>query len=132
MTSSPRVERVDITRQLFDIHRDLSITTRAPRPGPPQRIDGMTVGIVDVVRDAPHNGEVHPDGDEILVVLSGRMRVEYDSAPDAPLELGPGEACIVRRGEWHCVRVVEPGRGRARVFHRGGRQPHLLRGLPLR
>lgn len=107
---APAVERVDITQVVFDIHRDLSVRTRTPLPGPPRRIDGMTVGIVDVVSDAPHNGEVHPDGDEILVVLSGRMRVEYDSAPGAPLELAAGDACIVRKGEWHCVRVVEPGK----------------------
>ncbi len=99
---------VDPSRVVFDIHRDLSISTRAHRPGPPERIDGMTLGIVTMERDAPHGGEVHPDGDEILYVVSGRVRVTGDSAPDAPMELGPGEACIVRRGEWHTVKVVEP------------------------
>jgi len=68
----------------------------------------MTVGIVTVAHDAPHGGEVHPDGDEILYVISGKLRIMGDSAPNAPLELGPGEGCIVRRGEWHRVSVLEP------------------------
>lgn len=103
------IDRVDPSRFLVDIHRDLSLTPRVRKPGPPERIDGMTVGIQHVTEDAPHAGEVHPDGDEFLYVISGRFRVTGDSAPDAPVELGPGEACIVRKGEWHVVHVVEPG-----------------------
>jgi quercetin dioxygenase-like cupin family protein len=105
-----RIERVDPARHAFDIHRDLSVSPRARKPGPPERIDGMTLGVVSLSADAPHGGEVHPDGDEILFVISGRLRVSGDSAPDAPLELGPGEACIVPRGEWHRVHVLEPAR----------------------
>ena len=102
-----RIIPVDVSRNLFDIHRDLSVTTRKPQPGPPKRIDGMTVGIVTIVDDAPHRGEVHPDGDEILYVVSGRLRVTGESDPHAPLELGAGEACIVPKGEWHLVNVLE-------------------------
>jgi quercetin dioxygenase-like cupin family protein len=104
-----KIERVDASRFVLDIHRDLSVSPRARQPGPPVRIDGMTVGIQTVTQDAPHGGEVHPDGDEILYVVSGRFRVTGDSAPEAPIELGPGEACIVRKGEWHLVSIVEPG-----------------------
>ena len=49
-------------------------------------------------------------GDEILIVLDKRIRVTGDSEPDAPVELGPGEVCIVPQGEWHRVSVVEPAR----------------------
>ena len=102
-----RITPVDASRHVFDIHRDLSISTRATRPGPPERIDGMTVGIVTMDHDAPHRGEVHPDGDEILYVISGRVRVTGESEPDAAIELGPGQACIVPRGEWHLVSLLE-------------------------
>ena len=102
-----RIVRVDPSRVVFDIHRDLSVTTRETRPGPPRRIDGMTVGIVTMVDDAPHGGEVHPDGDEILYVVSGRLRVTGESDPDTSIELGAGEACIVPKGEWHLVRLLE-------------------------
>lgn len=102
-----KITPIDASRHAFDIHRDLSVSVRAQRPGPPQRIDGMTVGFVTMSRDAPHGGEVHPDGDEILYVISGRVRVIGDSQPDAPVELGPGEACIVPKGEWHRVNLLE-------------------------
>ena len=104
------VEVVDPTQVAFDIHRDLSVSARATTPGPPVRIDGMTLGIVEMDRNPPHNGEVHPDGDEILYVISGRIRIHYDSKPEDPVELGPGGACIVRKGEWHKVDILEPTR----------------------
>lgn len=68
----------------------------------------MTLAIIDVEANAPHNGEIHPDGDEFLYVISGRLRVVSESDPNAPLILGPGEACIVNRGEWHKVEMIEP------------------------
>jgi quercetin dioxygenase-like cupin family protein len=102
-----RIIPVDVSGYLFDIHRDLSVTTRAHRPGPPTRIDGMTVGIITIEDDAPHAGEVHPDGDEILYVVSGSLRVTAESEPNASIELHAGEACIVPKGEWHRVHVLE-------------------------
>ena len=67
----------------------------------------MTVGIVTMAHDAPHGGEVHPDGDEILYVISGKLRVTTESEPNAAIELCPGQACIVPKGEWHRVSVLE-------------------------
>jgi len=103
-----KITRVDVSNNVLDIHRDLSISIRKRKAGPPERIDGMTVGIITMDHDAPHNGEVHPDGDEILYVISGSVRVTGDSEPDAPVELGPGQACIVHKGEWHLVKLLEP------------------------
>jgi quercetin dioxygenase-like cupin family protein len=103
-----KITPVDVTGQVIDIHRDLSLSPRKRKPGPPEQIDGMTVGIVTIANDAPHGGEVHPDGDELLYVISGKVRVTGESAPDEPVELGPGQACIVSKGEWHLVSIVEP------------------------
>ena len=102
------IQRLDVNMNSIDILRDLSMVVR-PRPdGAPQRIDGMTVGIVTMQGNAPHGGEMHPDGDELLFVISGRLSVVGDSDPNHPVVLGPGEACIVRQGEWHRVDVLEP------------------------
>lgn len=103
-----KITPVDVSRYSIDIHRDLSVSTRPRKPGPPERIDGMTVGIVTMNHDAPHGGEVHPDGDEILYVISGKLRVTGDSEPNAAIELGAGDACIVQKGEWHRVSILEP------------------------
>ena len=101
----PEVIKVDPSASAFLIERDLSVSIAGMQPGPPLRTDGLTVGIVAMEGDAPHNGEMHPDGDEILYVFSGKLRVKGDSGDS--VELGPGEACVVRKGEWHKVDVLE-------------------------
>ena len=98
---------VDVSQYCFDIDRDFSISAREQKPCPPARIDGMTLGIVTMESDAPHGGEMHPDRDEFLYVMSGRLRVTGEASSADLLELGPGAACIVKKGEWHQVEVLE-------------------------
>ena len=103
------VRVVDPARTLFAISRDLKIDPRVIREGEHDPgIDGMTLGIVTMATDAPHGGEVHHDGDEILYVISGKIRVHADSMPADPIELKSQMACIVPAGEWHRVEIVEP------------------------
>ena len=102
-----KITPIDASRFSFDVQRNLSVTPRERLPGPPERIDGMTMGVVTMEHSAPDGGEMHPDGDEILYVISGKLHVAGDSAPNTPLELGPGQACIVAAGEWHTVDVLE-------------------------
>ena len=97
---------IDLDRDNLDIYPDFSITRRFRKSGPPERVAGMTLGYIDTDTDAPHNGEVHPDGDEILLVISGKIQVTCDSHAK-PLILGPRQACIIPRGEWHKVIVLE-------------------------
>ncbi len=102
-----KVTAVDVSKFGFLIDRNLSVTPVAQKDGPPVRLDGMTVGIVTMEHDAPHGGEVHPDGDEILYVISGAVRITSDSNPGEDLPMGPGDACIVAKGEWHRVHILE-------------------------
>ena len=102
-----KVIPVDASEYSFNIYRDLSIEPHQRKPGPPERIDGITVGILTLTENAPHNGEMHPDGDEILHVISGKVRVSCDSSPGEDLILEPGDTCIVPKGEWHKVSLVE-------------------------
>ena len=98
-----------------DIARDGSISIRAPAPGPPQRIDGYTIGAIPDL-DGPelHGGEMHPDGDEFLYVVSGAIQLILDDgdehAPGADTTelLRAGDAYVVPRGVWHRLRTVEP------------------------
>lgn len=101
------VERVNVDSQVLDIWRDLSVSARQRKSGPPQRIDGFTFGVATIAPgESPHNGEMHPDGDEILYVVSGALRLTCDSS-DEPIDLPAGEACIVRKGEWHMLDCLE-------------------------
>ena len=92
---------------MLNISRDFAATVSEMKPGPPESYDGLNVGLATMDRDPPHNGEVHLDGDEFLYVISGSVRVTSDSNPGDSLELGPGGACIVGKGEWHKVHILE-------------------------
>jgi mannose-6-phosphate isomerase-like protein (cupin superfamily) len=77
--------------------------------GPPPRIAGYTVGAPIMTRDAPHAGEMHPDADEVLYLISGsiKVRLELDSG-DHTVDVVPGQALVVPRGVWHKVTLQEP------------------------
>jgi mannose-6-phosphate isomerase-like protein (cupin superfamily) len=84
-------------------------------PGVPVRVDGFTVGVVPRMdRSPPHRGELHPDGDELLYVVSGRIEVvlddgDLDHVGDETRHLvGAGEAFVVPKGVWHRLEVLEP------------------------
>jgi mannose-6-phosphate isomerase-like protein (cupin superfamily) len=79
--------------------------------GPPPRIDGFTVGAPLLVEEPPHAGEMHPDADELLYLVSGRVRVLLE-LPDGDREtqLVQDQALIVPRGVWHRIFIEEPGR----------------------
>ena len=104
-------EVFDLSSQVVGLDR----TTRravlmAPTQGPPRRLDGYTVGVPFLTGDAPHNGEMHPDADELLYLLSGRVQVLLElSDGDKKLELGPGQGVVVPRGVWHKITLQEPG-----------------------
>ena len=104
---------VDASKVSFNIHRDLSISLTERKPGPPERMDGMTAGIVTMDGSTPHGGEVHPGGDEVLYVISGALTVTSDSNPGESLRLGPGDACVIERGEWHQVEAE----GKTQLLH---------------
>ena len=60
---------------------------------------------------------MHPDGDELLYLVSGRVDVILEDGGDETTvgvprveTLQPGEAVLVPRGVWHRVDVREPSR----------------------
>ena len=95
--------------------RDGSSYVVAPAPGPPLRIEGFTVGAPVLTANPPHRGEMHPDGDELLYLISGRIEVIIEDG-GTPTTVGaeqvqtltPGRAIIVPRGSWHRINVCEP------------------------
>jgi mannose-6-phosphate isomerase-like protein (cupin superfamily) len=57
--------------------------------------------------DWPH-WEMHPHGEEVLVLLDGRMTMIFDEpAGERRVEMAPGATCIVPRGVWHRALVPE-------------------------
>ena len=65
----------DLSQAVVGLHRDGKTSLIPNTPGPPARIDGFTVGAPMMARPAPHGGEMHPDGDELLFLISGHASV---------------------------------------------------------
>jgi mannose-6-phosphate isomerase-like protein (cupin superfamily) len=114
MTAAPSPP-VRFEGSVADIGHDRSITIRRAPPGPPQRIDGCTIGAIpNVAGPGPHGGEVHPDGDEFLYVVSGTMELILDDGDERAVGvetkvlLRSGDAYVVPRGVWHRLEPVEP------------------------
>ena len=99
----------DPSETVVGLHRDGAARPLPEAPGPPQRIDGFTVGAPRMTRPAPHNGEMHPDGDELLFLVSGAVEVIFlDERPERVFALAAGQALVVPRGVWHRVVPKQP------------------------
>ena len=106
-------QRIDLGRQVVGIGRDERTARLVDQtPGrPPNRIDGLTIGAPEITGDAPHDGEVHPDGDELLYVIDGAMSVRLELPEgERHVDLAAGDALVIPRGVWHKVTMREPGR----------------------
>ena len=116
MTTTHEIEpgrRLDLAREVIGIDgadRRARVVEQGGG-GPPRRIDGVTIGAPELTGDAPHDGEVHPDGDELLYLVSGAVTVRLElPGGDRTVDLGAGDALVVPQGIWHQVSLREPGR----------------------
>jgi len=57
------------------------------------------------------NWEMHPQGEEVLVLLEGRMTMILDEpGGERRVEMAPGATCIVPRGVYHRALVPQTSR----------------------
>lgn len=115
MTTALNASAVRFEGSVVDIAHDWSMTIRSAPPGPPQRIDGYTIGAIpNIEGPGPHLGEVHPDGDEFLYVVSGTMELILDDGDEktvgveTKILMRSGDAYVVPSGIWHRLEAVEP------------------------
>ncbi len=83
------VQPFDLGTSVAALFSDGSSSVMESGGGPPVRIDGFTVGAPLMTRSAPHRGELHPDGDELLYLISGHVEVVFEdggTADDVGLE----------------------------------------------
>jgi mannose-6-phosphate isomerase-like protein (cupin superfamily) len=91
------------------VHRDGSIRVVPRGPGAPRRIDGHVLGAPRMTAPAPHDGEMHPDGDELVMLVSGRASVVFYAGEhvDRTVAMSEGQAIVIPRGVFH--RVIPDG-----------------------
>jgi mannose-6-phosphate isomerase-like protein (cupin superfamily) len=76
----------------------------------PWRIDGYTIESSALGGPPRHGGELHPDADELLYLVSGRIRVRLELEDgNREAEVRPGQALAIPKGTWHQIIVDEPG-----------------------
>jgi mannose-6-phosphate isomerase-like protein (cupin superfamily) len=99
--------RLDLAQQSVGIGRDGAIALLASTR-PPPAVEGLSIGVARMDRPAPHAGERHLDGDELLYLIAGRATLLLErEGGEERVELAAGGACVVPRGLWH--RVVPHG-----------------------
>jgi quercetin dioxygenase-like cupin family protein len=109
------IDSVRFAGKVARLRRDDTMDVEDAPPGPPKRIDGYTIGAVTVEEGpGPHLGEMHPDGDEFLHVVTGAMELILDNGDaesigvETVVALRAGDACVVPRGVWHRLVALEP------------------------
>lgn len=80
----------------------------AERPDPQVPVDGANFGVATMSENSPHNGEMHPDGDEVLYLVSGKVRVVFVDDDHDDIDVNPGDGLIVPQGTWHRVDILVP------------------------
>ena len=110
-TAIPTGQPFDLARQRVGLERETGTAVfMQPRPGPPARIPGYTVGVNEITGDSPHDGEMHPDADELLYLISGAVKVLLElPGGHQTVDVAAGQALVVPRGTWHQIYMVEPG-----------------------
>jgi len=83
--------------------------------------EGWLTAIYRMERDTP-TWEMHPAGDELLVLLSGEIDVVFEGGDGNHIvELRAGTSCLVPRGTWHKQVVRTPGQELVVTYGKGTR-----------
>ena len=91
----------------------------------PEVLEGRMVGVFRYASDWP-NWEMHPEGDEVVMLLSGAVDLVLDEAGgERIIELRDRAAAVVPRGVWHTANV--PVAGEALHITRGAGTRHRAR-----
>jgi len=94
-----------------EVDRNSCVRFALRLPGPPPRVDGHLLALTSLERPPPHLGECHPDGDELIYLLSGEVTVVVEApGGDERHTLRPGDTLIVARRLWRRIEVTRPAR----------------------
>ena len=102
--------RVDVSTHTVGLSAQFDASLVPEQHDPPIPVDGVTFGVADMSENSPHGGEMHPDGDETLYLVSGHARVVFIDSPEPDVDMHAGDALVVPRGVWHRVDILEPCR----------------------
>ena len=102
------VRRVDPKTQIVGFDSNLTASQYANEHDLSEPVEGMTFGVAVMSEDAPHGGERHLGGDEVLYLIDGKARLVFTDDPEPDVDLRPGDVVVVPKGSWHRVEILEP------------------------
>ena len=102
------VLRVDVSTHVIGLDRALKAEPHADQPDPGVSVDGLVFGVARMSENSPHGGEMHADGDEVLYLVSGKVKLVFLDGKNPDTDIEAGDVVIVPQGRWHRVDVLEP------------------------
>lgn len=100
-----KIIKFDINSAL-NLHNDLAISLDENA----NPFSGFTFSPVSMPKDAPHAGEMHPNGDEVVYVMSGLIEVTLEFEHNEIVRVEADEGIIIPKGIWHRIHVIEPAK----------------------
>ena len=104
----PSPRKVNIATEVVGFDRDLAATQYPNDHELSEPVEGITFGVAIMSEAAPHEGERHLGGDEVLYLIQGRARLVFTDDPEPDVELRSGDVVVVPKGLWHRVEILEP------------------------
>lgn len=104
----PGAIKVDRNTQIIGFDDRLSASTYANEHELREAVDGITFGVAFMSENAPHGGERHLGGDEVLYLIDGKARLIFTDDAEPDVDLRSGDVVVVPKGLWHCVEILEP------------------------
>jgi mannose-6-phosphate isomerase-like protein (cupin superfamily) len=108
------VEPISFPGHVIALRRD-GTSEAIATSGRPVRLDGFTFGVSSIESNPPHGGEMHPDGDELLYLVSGSLDLIVEEGgtdehvgTETRTRFEAGTAVMVPKGLWHRVEINEP------------------------
>ena len=98
----------DPPRDIIGLSRGYAASKMPERADPPVPFSGLTFGVATMSENSPHDGERHADGDEVLYLISGRVKVVFVDNDEEDIDVRPGDGLVVPKGTWHRVDILEP------------------------
>lgn len=97
----------DPNKHVVGVSESFKATVMQIEPGHSNGAEGMTMGVATMSENSPHGGEMHPDGDEVLYLISGQVNVVFEDEDFKDVLMNPGDGLVVPRGVWHRVDILE-------------------------